>query len=140
MAERQFDALASFLGDKYGLSVEVGLSPVSDSAAQSPTMAVEYANLRDGRIRLSSARSEEQQSFVLAHVFGHLVQYLDADRYAPLVRKVERVPPIRFTPAEELEPPGCRLMPAPSRTCSPPTRRSRCRRYGIARQWNCPPP
>lgn len=95
MAEAWFGTLTAFLGDKYGLRVEVGLSPRDVSAA------VEYANLRNGTIQLSAVRSEEQQGFVLAHVFGHLVQYLDSDRYAPLISKVETPPPIHFEPEDE---------------------------------------
>lgn len=95
MADAWFETLAAFLGDSYGLNVEVGLSPRDVSAA------VEYANLRNGTIQISAARSEEQQGFVLAHVFGHLVQYLDATRYASLIRKVEATPPIRFEAEDE---------------------------------------
>lgn len=89
------EAMVAVLSSRYGLVVEV-------AAPQRPNCAaVEIANLRDGKIRLSPGRSAEQQAFVLAHVFGHLVQHLDAPLYAALLELVESPPPIVFTPAQE---------------------------------------
>ncbi len=93
-----FDCVSSFLAMRYGLTVEVGELGVTDRAG---TSASEIANLREGKVRLSPERSREQQGFVLAHVFGHLVQHLNAARYSGLIALVESPPPIEFDPAEE---------------------------------------
>lgn len=89
------ERVSRFLASRYGLRVEVGIDPAPAS------LAVEYANLCDGVIKLSEARADEQQAFMLAHVFGHLTQALTSDRYRALIEKVETAPPVRFTKSEE---------------------------------------
>lgn len=89
------DRVCEFLSTRYGLRVAIGIEPAPT------TSAVEYANLRDGVIKLSEARSEEQQAFLLAHVFGHLTQAVTSDKHRDLIAKVEAIPPIRFDRSEE---------------------------------------
>ncbi len=90
------ERISELLATRYGLLVQIGI----DTAPTS--FAVEYANLRDGVIKLSEARTGEQQAFLLAHVFGHLTQALTSERYRDLIKKVEGAPPIRFDAEEEL--------------------------------------
>lgn len=90
-----FGDVSDVLRERYDICVEVGLDHAPES------LAVEYANLTQGRIRLAQSRSAEQQAFLLAHVFGHLVQHLTIERYAALVAHVESQPPLTFTAEEE---------------------------------------
>lgn len=89
------DRVCEFLAAKYGLQVEIGIEPAP------ATLAVEYANLRDGVIKLSEARTGEQQAFLLAHVFGHLTQAISSEKYRDLIAKVEAAPPILFSESEK---------------------------------------
>lgn len=90
-----FGRISSALQSRYGLEVIVC---ESDYASDSAT---EFANLREGVVRLSPSRSPEQQGFILAHVFGHLVQHRYAPKHRSLIALVESPPPIAFSPAQE---------------------------------------
>lgn len=89
------DRVCELLSARYGLRVEIGIDPPP------ATLAVEYANLRDGVIKLSESRTGEQQAFLLAHVFGHLSQAVSSEKYRDLITKVEAAPPILFSECEK---------------------------------------
>lgn len=91
-----FARVSHFLCATYDLQVEVGKPSATGLAA-------EYASLQNGKIRLSPTRSGEQRAFLLAHIYGHLVQHSDLDEYLDLIAKIEGVPPIRFDPSERAQ-------------------------------------
>lgn len=84
------DRISDFLSTKYKITIEIDISNTANNIGQ------EVANLHAGTIQLTKARTKEQQGFILAHVFGHLVQYLSKEKYQHLLEKVEDGPPIYF--------------------------------------------
>ncbi len=92
----QLGQLISFLKSQYGIEiVPVGQEPESDWVAE----------LRDRRMRVNLAsRGAEGAIFIVAHVFGHMVQFATTKRYNAMLEHVHRdKPPIEFDAQLERE-------------------------------------
>jgi hypothetical protein len=92
-----FETLSRHLSQRFGLQIQIAESDATRS------QAMEVASLRDGKIQLSPARSPEQQAFILAHVFGHLVQNLSRSAHIALLEKIEAPPPIFMSTSLKFE-------------------------------------
>ncbi len=82
-----FNLMTSYLWKHYELGVEL-VNHTSDISSD------EVANLSNGRILLSFARTTEQQCYILAHVFGHLIQHKSRAKYLELLLQIDRPPPV----------------------------------------------
>lgn len=92
-----FETLSHHLSQRFGLHIQIA---ESDSMR---SQEMEVASLRDGKILLSPARTPEQQAFILAHVFGHLVQHLSRSAHIALLEQIEAPPPISMSTSLKCE-------------------------------------
>lgn len=76
------EPLIAWLHDKYGLDVALTTESIS--------VVDEVAFYRKRRLTINvRSRGVEATTFIIAHVFGHLVQFATTDRYAPMLQYLD---------------------------------------------------
>lgn len=83
-------SLTAFLRDRYDVQVQLNLGDEPD--------AVDIGALEGRTIRVNlGSRSALEAIFVICHLFGHVVQFSQYERYRRLVETVEEPKPLRLS-------------------------------------------